>query len=96
MFTLRLAYWSASDATESAEYEETTMEGKRRIKEGEKEGYRKPHLHTVRMTPFQLEMSQSQNSFTKSKYGTANVLWANLSSVDCMHFTSRHQINFKG
>lgn len=52
MFTLRLAHWSASDATESAEYEETTMEGKRRIKEGEKEGYRKPHLHTVRMTPF--------------------------------------------
>lgn len=27
MFTLRLAHWSASDATESAEYEETTMEG---------------------------------------------------------------------
>lgn len=91
MFTLRLAHWSASDATESAEYEEM-----RRRKGGEKEGYRKPHLHTVRMTPFQLEMSQSQNSFTKSKYGTANVLWANLSSVDCMHFTSRHQINFKG
>lgn len=52
MFTLRLAPWWASDATESAEYEETTMEGKRRRKEGEKEGYRKPYLHTVRMTPF--------------------------------------------
>lgn len=52
MFTLRLAHWSASDATESAEYEEMTMEAKRRRKEGEKEGYRKPHLHTVRMTPF--------------------------------------------
>lgn len=48
MFTLRLARWLASDATESAECEETTMEGKRR----RKEGYRKPHLHTVRMTPF--------------------------------------------
>lgn len=48
MFTLRLARWLASDATESAECEETTMEGKRR----RKEGYRKPRLHTVRMTPF--------------------------------------------